>query len=228
MSISLGLYDLFANAVPGLLYLYVLNEFGRLFGFPGIDFSKIENTAQVLGIVFLSFILGHVFNAVTYRFWFKVWVRRNNGEFALKRLQTRYPDKHIDFEKRDAELLIALIQHQDIKISEKIETSRVNAIMMRNISFGFFLHGLLYCVKMLVGGFTMISLVMIVGSVILSGFALFRGADYDQWFFRDVFREALVYGNNYQEVLNAFRAKNGVQKADDKTTKTPKKEALEK
>jgi hypothetical protein len=223
MSISLGLYDLFANAVPGLLYLYVLIEFGKLIGFSGIDFSKIENTAQVLGIVFLSFILGHVFNAITYRFWFKVWVRKNSGEVALKRLQTRYPDKNIDFEKNDAELLIALIQHQDTKISEKIETSRVNAIMMRNISFGFFLHGLLYCAKMLVGGFAMTSLVMIIGSAILSGFALFRGTDYDQWFFRDVFREALVYGNNYQEVLSAFRARNGVQKADDKTVKTLKK-----
>jgi hypothetical protein len=227
MSISLGLYDLFANAVPGLLYLYVLNEFGRLLGFPGLDFSKIENTAQVLGVVLVSFLLGHVFNAITYRFWFKLWVRRDSRALALKKMQIRYPEKQFDFDKDDADLLIAFIQHHDLKISEKIETARVSAIMMRNVSFGFFLLGLLSGARLLIEGVTPPSLAVLIGSLIFSGFALYRAADYDKWFYRDIFKEALVYGNNYQEVLGAFRARNGVSKPDEKPVKVAKKKSTE-
>lgn len=223
MSVNLGLYDLFANAVPGLLYLYVLSECGKLLGFSGLDFTKIENTAQVLGIVFLSFILGHVFNAITYRFWFRLWVRRRSGEVALRKLQAKHPEKHFDFQSNDPDILVSIIQHNDMKVADRLETARANAIMMRNVSFGLFLHGLLYIAKILIGGVSTLSIVIVVISFICSGFALYRCADYDRWFFRDVFCEALAYGNTFQEVLAASRSKSGFAKPDEKNVKPTKK-----
>jgi hypothetical protein len=223
MSISLGLYDLFGNAIPGLLYLYILNESAKLIGLPSLDLSKVDNTAQLLGIVFLGFILGQIFNELTYRFWYRFWFRGNNREYALKGVQTRYPDESIGFGAIDGNLLVTLIQHNDLKIAEKIETLRVNSILMRNFSFGFFLHGLLYGAKMIVGDISIVSVLILIASFIFSGIALYRARDFDRWFYRDVFQEALVYGNSLQDVLDTSRRKNAPQKFDDKTTKSAKK-----
>jgi hypothetical protein len=223
MSISLGLYDLFGNAVPGLLYLYILNECAKLLGLSGVDFSKIDGTAQLLGIIFLGYILGQVFNVFTYRSWFKLWIRKNNREYALNRIRARYPSELIRFDVGEADLLIAIIQHNDLNISEKIESLRVNAILMRNFSFGFFLHGLLYGAKIIISGVSTASILVLVISFIFSWIAIYRAKDFDWWFYRDVFQEALVYGNSLQEVLDSSRLKTIPQKIDNKVAESSKK-----
>ena len=39
MSFSLGIYDLFAYLIPGLLYLFVFNGFSRIIGWEFVDIS---------------------------------------------------------------------------------------------------------------------------------------------------------------------------------------------
>ena len=40
MSISLGIYDLFSYLIPGVLYLFVLNQFFRVIGWQSIDIAS--------------------------------------------------------------------------------------------------------------------------------------------------------------------------------------------
>lgn len=223
MSISLGLYDLFGNIIPGLLFLYVLNEFMRMLGFAGISLSQTENTAQLLGIVFIGYVLGHIFNTITYRYWFKLWVRTNDRDYSLERLRKNYPAETIKFNAVDSDFLVAIIQHFDLKVAEKIETSRANTVLLRNVSFGFCLLGLLYVGKLIVEGFSAISVVILVASCIASWRTLYRAREFDRWFYRDIFQEALLYGNSLQEVLDVSRRKNLSHNIEGKTTKASKK-----
>ena len=49
MSLTIGIYDLFAYIIPGLLYLFVLNEFLQLIGAAYLalgDFLRFQRRAS--------------------------------------------------------------------------------------------------------------------------------------------------------------------------------------
>jgi len=142
MSISLGLYDLFANTIPGFLYLYLAIEFLRYLGWRTIDITQVDTIGDVLAVIVASFILGNIISSLTYKFWYKVFFRRSSRDLSLTRLKKLYPEIKIGFDYYDDELIFAVIKHHDKSLAEKLEVARVNSIMMRNISFGLFIYGI--------------------------------------------------------------------------------------
>lgn len=200
MSFSLGLYDVFANIVPGLLYFYVFNEGLRLLGWQSIDLTKVNTIGQALIVIVVSFVLGNIIGSLTFRYWYKLFYRRHFAEATLERLRRRHPDLKFEFKPDDGEIIFVVIKHHNKLLAEKIETTRVNSIMMRNVSFGIFLYSLL-SIFLFFSQRDVLYLGASVITVIFSGLSLRRAAVMDRWFFQDVFREALNYGNNVKQVL---------------------------
>lgn len=215
MSISLSIYDVFANLLPGLVYLFAINEFIKSVGYKGMDISTLPSSAQTIGILFIGYLLGHLFNALTYNGWYMLFYRdsslhdRNNmlsdSGKALASLREQYPDLNFDtFQPRDSDVLFSALQVNDKELADRIEITRVTAIMMRNVSFGLFIVGMvevIYAVR----DASLANIVTALACMVASRLALSQTAKYYHWFFKDVFRIAALHGKSLSEVVNKLR-----------------------
>ena len=66
MSVSLSLYDVFSNIVPGLLYLFTINELLRVFNKSQVDLLQASTSGQIIFLILAAFMLGHLFTTFTY------------------------------------------------------------------------------------------------------------------------------------------------------------------
>lgn len=220
MPISLGIYDVFANLLPGVLYLFAINEILKALGFPHMELTSQTFTLESFIILALGYLLGHIFNSFTYRWWFRLFYRyprgyeRNSGnskstnnpnEQVLKRLKQLYPDLHIKFSPRDMDLLFNAIQIKNKELADRIETTRANAIMMRNISFGLFLLGVSGIINIIIHGFLLSHLGILLVCWLGSAISLVQTWKYYEWFSRDVFLTAINYGSTLDEVVQKIR-----------------------
>jgi hypothetical protein len=206
MSLNLGLYDVFANIVPGLVYLSLMYE---IFEFLKIDikYSSIaSNSFLVIGLLVLALMLGHILNRISYTIWFRKFESYGaSRKIVQESLIIHHPE--LNFEADDAELLLAIIKHNDFQLSERIESNRANGIMMRNLSFGFILHTIMSVAFMLRDGLSIGYIAYLVGTFLFCILSVQRAKDFIRWFYRDIFLEAINYGDTTTEVLRASRRK---------------------
>jgi len=215
MSISLSIYDVFANLLPGLVYLFAINEFIKSVGFKGLDPAALPESAQTIGILFMGYLLGHLFNALTYNGWYLLFYRdssrhdsnnmlSDSGK-ALQSIRNQYPDLDFGtFLPRDSDILFSALQVNNKDLADRIEITRVTAIMMRNVSFGIFIFGMveiIYAVRDASLG----NILAALACVVASRLALSQTAKYYHWFFKDVFRIAALYGRSLPEVIHKLR-----------------------
>jgi len=205
MSVSLSLYDVFSNIVPGLIYLFTIQEVIKLFGKSNVDILQMSTSGQVLFIILIAFVLGHLFTTFTYEWWYRVFVKAYEDTSALEKVKSRFPDLKLNFRAVDSELLFSVIQSHNRTMAEKIEGFRANAIMMRNISFGLFLIGLVEFTNFFLNNFAIGYLVIVIVCFVSSGIALRGATRFYDWFYRDIFRVSSIYGSSYLEVIRRFR-----------------------
>lgn len=205
MSVSLSLYDVFSNIVPGLIYLFAIQELIKMFGKSNVDILQMSTSGQVLFIILIAFVLGHLFTTFTYEWWYRVFVKIYEDKSALEKVKSRFPDLKLKFQPMDSELLLSVIQSHNKNMAEKIEGFRANAIMMRNISFGLFLIGLIELTNFFLNNFTIGYLVIVIACFVSSGIALRGAIRFYDWFYRDIFRVSSIYGSSYLEVIRKFR-----------------------
>jgi hypothetical protein len=220
MPISLGIYDVFANLLPGVLYLFAINEILKVLGAKHMQLTNETFTLESFIILALGYLLGHIFNSFTYRWWFRLFFRyprgydrsrgntkdsSNPNEQVLSRLKKLYPDLHIKFSPRDMDLLFNAIQIKNKELADRIETTRANAIMMRNISFGLFLLGISGLINMIVQGFSLSYLAILLACWLGSAISLGQTWKYYEWFSKDVYLTAINYGSSIDEVMQKIR-----------------------
>ncbi len=73
MSFTLGLYDLFANLIPGFIYLFIFNETLRELGFAYFDVTQIDNVPYFLLLAMLAYLVGHVMDYLAHHLWERVF-----------------------------------------------------------------------------------------------------------------------------------------------------------
>jgi len=218
MSISLSIYDVFANLLPGLVYLFAINEFIKSVGFKGMDPSVLPASAQTIGILFMGYLLGHLFNALTYNGWYMLFYKdsslhdRNNMKSdsgkALISLRNQYPELDFGtFLPRDSDILFSALQVNNKDLADRIEITRVTAIMMRNVSFGLFMFGMVQII-FAVREAQLSHILAALACVVASRLALSQTAKYYHWFFKDVFRIAALHGKSASEVVSKLRGES--------------------
>lgn len=213
MSVSLSLYDVFSNIVPGFIYLFAINELLRTFGRSQVDLLQ-ASSGQVLFIVLAAFVLGQLCTTFTYEGWYKLFVKQHENKEALEKAVARFPELKINFKPADSGLLLSFIQSHDKAIAERIEGHRANAIMMRNISFGLFLLGLVELARFFVSNYDLPFLAIAILLFIFSRIAIRGASRFYEWFYRDIFRISALYGSTYLEVVRKFRKESGTKKGE--------------
>jgi hypothetical protein len=205
MSITIGIYDLFAYTVPGLLYLYVIFEFFRKIGAVEIEFSNIPDISSGIGLLIIALVIvaaylaGHLFDffalALTSRL-----TGRQSPAIALQRVLERFPNLHIRFQVKDWDLLFSLLRQRNLERSQIIDSFGANSIMFRNIFFGSLLLTLIQIYSLIVS-YSHITLIVTIGILILCYVAFQRSRVFHLWFYGDIFEVSLDYGRSLEEVV---------------------------
>jgi hypothetical protein len=203
MSVRLGVYDLFANIIPGFLYLYVVDAFARLLGVIFIAFAEPIDLTRIAALALAAFILGHIFNSLTYDLWYRIFIRKHDGEVSLERLRKQYPLARFNFGHNDEVLILSILYRENDKLLEKIESLHVSALLLRNISFGLFLLALAETLTYFLNGSPSF-LYIAFACLVFSGLALRQARVFYRWFYRNVFLGGL---NHIESIIQAIGAR---------------------
>jgi len=228
MSLTIGIYDLFAYTIPGLFYLYVIYEFLNRLEVIRYRFSTIPNLPSGLGLlifvllVVAAHLLGHLLDIFAHWFVFRLFKPYKFSERTLQDMKVRHSNVDIQFQAKDLGLLFSMLRQRNQEHSQLIDSFEANSIMLRNISFGLFLLVLLQ-IYSIITNHDRFSMILAISLFILSVVARWRSHMFHAWFITDIFEGSLDYGNNVNEVL-AYRRQKEAPKTENKIkTKTRRK-----
>jgi hypothetical protein len=201
MSINLGIYDFFAYLVPGLMYLFLLNEFSSRIGLASFNITQLNLDFGVAGVIVLAaYVIGHLFDVFAQWFCYKLLTRKSIPATTLENIQTQYPHLNIRFEPKDYHLLFVLLRERNLPFTEVLDRFEANSILLKNVSFASILFAILQ-LSTLFGDFSIVNLLLFLSGVTVCWMAFNSSRMYHTWFFLDVFEASLAYGTDIQEVL---------------------------
>ena len=205
MSISLGIFDVFANAIPGFLYLFVFNQIAKAIGVRSIDFASIDNLGSILVVALAAYILGHVMDYFSYRVWERIFRGRPHWMKGHENFVNLYPGLKTKFQPGEGSLLFNILRYEKPETAIEIERYRVIGTMLRNISFAAGIFALLELFLTFQHGFSLPDLIAVILSLVVSGVALRRGDRFSALYSQFVFEYSVIHGNSLQEVLKNVR-----------------------
>ncbi|RMG90967.1 MAG: hypothetical protein D6706_18705, partial [Chloroflexi bacterium] len=127
MTIQLGIYDFFAYAVPGglylLLFIYLLASFSGI----KLDFATLSNLSLVQSLIFIvvAYLVGLVVDRIAV-FWYRIFEPKQLEDKVLEKFKQRYSNLEFRFQGRDWPILIAYLQREKPETTSEIH--RFNAI----------------------------------------------------------------------------------------------------
>ncbi len=205
MSIAISIYDIFAFTIPGLLYLFVINEWLRTLNYSNIDLLQLNLVAQWVLLVLLAYLAGQVLDFVGLRLWVRLWYRQPDEERAYKKFLTIRPDEKTNFSPHQWSMLFAVIQREDCATAERIDRNIAIRILLRNASFGLLIYSVLQFYLSFRAAFLLTNFLSAIFLLALS-FASLRKSDYyNILLYNSIFQQAALYGKNLQEVMTAVR-----------------------
>lgn len=208
MSITLGIYDLFSYLIPGMLYLYVINEFLRLMKWSFIDLPAIlqggasaPGTVAVMLLLVAAYFIGNLFEAIRSILLDK-WLYFGAPNRALSKIRRRlaHSNLQVEFNPDDWSLFQeGLLVRNDDKLGDA-ERNKANALMMRNFSFGAFLYAIVQVINLFQSPAEIFHLGLIALGIVVGLLCYQRARRFDEWHYRTIYSQALMYGPS----LNAF------------------------
>ena len=175
---SIGLYDLFANTIPGFIYLFVFNETLRELGFAHFDVAQIDNVTYFLLLALLAYLVGHNMDYVAHRLWVRVFYSTHLQGRAYEQFRSKFPELKIQFNPSHSSLFFGAIKFSKPEIANDIEKNKVVSLMLQNVSFAFVLFFLSQVYLFLAKGHSLISLSIAIASLLASIITLRRA----EWF----------------------------------------------
>jgi hypothetical protein len=222
MSINLGVYDFFAYIIPGLLYLYVFNEFLRSIGFKFVDITtwlqpgQAPNSIFTIPLLILAYIVGQIFDILAFRFYlefiYRLRHKRKIPDKQLQYLKERNPNLDIRFESKDWTIMFTLLRGRNVEIARIIDKYQVDSIMLRNIAFGLLLLSVIDIGMFFSTGlwtWFVVALVIFLFSLL----AINKSNQFRTWFYTAIFEASLEYGRSLKEVTEYSIRKNQTQRS---------------
>lgn len=202
MSISIGIYDLFAYTIPGLLYMYVAYEILALTGVVEIDIVNQLSSAGFLAVILVAiaaFLTGQIFDNLAHWFVFSLIYRDKTSQLMLDKIKQRDSGANIQFEAKDWHLLLVLLRQRNLEVAQTFDKHEADSIMFRNISLIALLNALVLGAKAIIENPTWWNGAVI--SFVVCIVTARRSRTLHTWFFEGIFLAALEYGRSVEEVL---------------------------
>lgn len=211
MSVSLGIYDFFAYIIPGLLYLFTLNEFLRVIGWRFADVGTWLQAGQApslflaIPLLLAAYLMGHILDPLAYNFYcefiYSLRHKRKVYDKQLQYLKEIYPGLEIRFQPKDWNALFALIRQRNPETAQYIDKFQADSIMLRNIALGALLLFFVYLVVFFSTGSWSYFLAALV-SLLLSLLAIGKSNKFRAWFYKSIYESAIEYGTSLQDVVS--------------------------
>ncbi len=205
MSFALGFYEIFSYAIPGFLYILVVNGMLQLLKLPHMDLGTLSgNFGSVILLAVLSYLAGHIADPIAYR-WYLLFNRHNEAQGIVEEIKAKMPALNIEFEVGDRRLLYSFIKHKNLALAEYLDKFNAVGVMLQNLSLGLFLFGLIQLAYIFITGQIM---QYGLGTLLGVGFSFLtvkRSALYKGWYTRGIFEQALHYGTSLQMMFERER-----------------------
>ena len=205
MSFAVGVYDVFAYTLPGILYLYVGNEILKLIGSPHLTYQDFSNSAVTVLILFVAFIVGHLMDFLAD--WWRTPIKsKSSSSMAIEELKNNYPHLNIDFRPQDRAMLFVVIRRFHDEITGAIDKNKAISVLFQNVSLGFFFYAIVLLIKLFAQSFVITDFVLLIAAIALSYLARRRSKLFNLWFNTLIFETALTYGKDANEIINQTQA----------------------
>jgi hypothetical protein len=227
MSITFGIYDFFSFTIPGVFYLFVVNEFLNLLNLPHLILKDVTIPQLVL-LAVLAFIAGHLMDIVSFSLWYQRLKRSSASKDGLEELKTQCPTIEIGFLPSEWAALFYILHQKNYPAIQTIDKYKADTLMMRNLSFGLLLFAMLQIAVFIINGYSLLAIILFFLSLLFSVITLRRSMRYDRWYYRAIFAGALIYGTSLLEIID--KEKNSRDKSVSKLNqnesrrKKPKRE----
>jgi len=217
MLITFGLYDFFSFVIPGFLYLYVIYDVLQLSGIVRLDIMKLFGIPEFIFLALLSYLIGHLMDIISLELWYKRFKRHPSSEDGLKQLKNQSPSISIKFEREEWAALFYILHQRNYSAIQPIDKYKADALMMRNLSFGFFLLVLVQSASLFMSRPSTITILILIVAPIFSIAAFRRSMRYDAWYYRAIFGQALAYGTSLKDVITYEKPKPSATKKKTQT-----------
>ena len=210
LSIALGIYDAFSYVIPGMLYLYLVNEILKLSGWQSLDLAQLTQggtaAPNALATVLLAvgaYLLGHLFDGARAALVDKWLFYYGAPEKVLTRIKQRLGPTQlkVDFHGDEWAVCLQVLQVRTKETIQEAERLKATGLMMRNFSFGAFLFALLQLVQFFVQKNSPHYLALCAAGLVAMVIAHHRAKRFDEWSYGNIFLQALAYGSNLKEFL---------------------------
>ena len=183
MNLSLGIFDLFATAIPGSLYLLTALYLGiHCEWVDADDLAELDTTFAVIGAALGSYLLGHVFAPIMRQAIEMVPLWRQGPDAARREFQARNPDLagRSFIELNPFTLLAGLRQHSNDAAAE-VDRSRAIGLMLRSACPAFVIGAGIAATEGVCGGRWVPGLVVGLALLGMAGLALREGRKFGHW-----------------------------------------------
>ena len=215
MSITVGFYDLFANIVPGFIYLFIFNESLRQLGLAHLDVTDIDNLTYFFVLAAFAYLLGHIMDFVAHRLWVRIFYHDRAEERAYGQFRSIYPELQVELNPRHVHLFFGAIKYARPELTDGIERNKVISLMLRNVSFAFILFFISEIIIVLWKGFSWLNLSMVMISLIISIVTLRRADLFNVLFYKMIFEHVVLFGEDLEEIVNYHRKASSKAKPKD-------------
>lgn len=182
MNISLSIYDVFATAVPGSLYLAVTIYLGVRFGWiEWADLAGLDTTFALVGAILASYVLGQVAGSACRRVIERVPLGRRPTGAVRADFRRRNPAlASRPFVDADVHTLLAGIRQVSPEAATEVDRSRAVGIMLRSASPAFLIGAAIAFVEA-VALPALAAAAAGAGLLVLAGLSLYEGHVRARW-----------------------------------------------
>lgn len=214
MTIRTSIYDFFAYAVPGGLFLLNLLAFLNLFHVL-IDIKIIYISSElsiVVVFVITSYIIGHL-TAPIYRRWTKLFEAGTISTLAMDAFKKAHPNIKIEIDSSDWQIWFASIRRESEELKVEIDRMMATSYFLRGVSFNLVILAFVLIVGVVNGNFAASTLVGIPFVLLCSYISVRQSIKFNKWFYFQIYE--IIISRNYPFNSIDNLKKTSERKSDD-------------
>lgn len=149
-----------------------------------------------------AYVVGHIFETLRSVI-LDHWLYHGAPDRALAKIRGRLSHSNIevDFNFDDWSLFQEGLKARNENSIGDSERYKADALMMRNFSFGAILYSLIQFLHFLKQTSDWYHLLLLILGFVLSFLTYQRAKRFDEWYYRTIYSQALVYGSSLREFL---------------------------
>lgn len=184
MTIRTSIYDFFAYAVPGGLFLLNLFIFLNFVNVPfNISNKYLPSEFSIIAVfVLLSYVFGHLTSSINSR-WTKIFEPRLISTVAMNEFKKLHPNIEIEIEPNDWQIWFASIRRESEDLKLEIDRMMATSYFLRGVSLNLVVLAIILVVGVINGKLLIWTLIGIPFILLFSYISVRESIKFNKWFY---------------------------------------------